>query len=115
MDKPTCRFCGKKHWSNEPHDFEGKNSVQEVQQVGESVSPPGKPKAPVAKHEGQQTKAVRNRASVGATLEGDEKNGLSADACPACGSTPQIFADAQKWANVRDKQRERMRKKRERS
>ena len=22
MDKPECRLCGAKHWSNEPHAFE---------------------------------------------------------------------------------------------
>jgi hypothetical protein len=21
MDKPVCRLCGSRHWSNEPHDF----------------------------------------------------------------------------------------------
>lgn len=29
--------------------------------------------------------------------------------CPECGSTPEIFSDAKKWATVRDKQRRRMR------
>ena len=46
------------------------------------------------------------------TPEADVAAGESPALCSGCGSTAQTFADAKRWAVIRDKQRARMKQKR---
>lgn len=35
MEKPKCRICGVRHWSNEPHVFSGEPEVRQERKVVE--------------------------------------------------------------------------------
>ena len=89
MDKPKCRLCGAKHYSNESHKFDEKSEIQSEVQC-------------------KAAPASGSVSSVGLEQDTGEKSkmpGVTGKGCAECGATSETFADAEKWRKERERRR----------
>lgn len=84
MDAPKCRICGKKHY--------GLCSESDLDVLDKATPTP--------------------EVLESDTVEEPKAKVVDGKGCPECGATAQTFADAEKWATIREKQRLRMKRKR---
>ncbi len=79
MDRPLCKVCGAKHWSNEPHKFA----------KGDPAVLPERPTtdtSPVKTDTAVRTDAVQAaREQHGAALVDTDSSAVSGEPCPTCG------------------------------
>lgn len=105
MGSPKCKICHAVHWSNEPHKFQGDDEKSEKPAVRKKVRRKVK------------SKPGGSDVDTGGLGSGSEakpaKASVVGESCASCGATAEIFADAAKWRNYREKKRAYMRARRE--
>lgn len=113
MEKPKCRVCGSRHWSHETHELsEAVVAAVQRREVGDVEVGSVADSVPAESGAG----AVDSDAAGAGGASGDGAAGgvgsEVSEGCDECGSTPEIFADAEKWRNYREQKRRYMRERR---